>query len=121
MRLLLTISLLAWFSLAQADSIRMLIQQSPLAGSQFYALPEVLGEIRPGDVLDLVRESDNRHDAKAIRVEWRGRKLGYLPRAQNRAVSAAMDRGERLTARVSSISDNKNPWLRLTLEVYAEL
>lgn len=121
MRLLLTISLLCWLSAAQAGGARMLVQQSPLAGSQFYALAECLPQIRVGDALELVREPENRHDAQAIRVEWRGRKLGYLPRAQNRAISAALDRGERLTARVSSVGDNKNPWQRLAFEVFAEL
>jgi len=32
-----------------------------------------------------------------------------------------MDAGDRLSARVSSVSDNKNPWRRLAFEVFAEL
>ena len=38
MRFLLTISLSLWLVAAQAESVRMLVQNSPLAGSQFYAL-----------------------------------------------------------------------------------
>lgn len=121
MRLLLTISLAGWLSLAQAEGVRMLVQHSPLAGSQYYAVSAVWPEIRVGDPLALVREPDNRHDSRAIRVEWRGHKLGYVPRAENRAVAAAMDGGERLVARVSSLSDNKNPWLRVAFEVFIEL
>ena len=121
MRFLLTISLALWLMAAQAESIRILIQNSPLAGSQYYALADFWAEIKLGDGLELIREPDNPHDRNAIRVEWRGHKLGYVPRAQNRAVAAAMDVGDRLTARVSSISDNKNPWQRLAFEVFAEL
>ena len=121
MRLLLTISLALWLSAAQAESIRVLVQNSPLAGSQYYALGEFWREMKVGDGLDLVREPDNRHDRNAIRVEWRGHKLGYVPRAQNRAVAAAIDAGDRLTARVSSLSDNKNPWQRVAFEVFIEL
>ena len=40
MRFLLTISLLCWLATAQAESIRVLVQSSPLAGSQYYALEE---------------------------------------------------------------------------------
>jgi hypothetical protein len=121
MRFLLTISLAFWLLTAQAESIRILIQNSPLAGSQYYALADFWTEIKLGDALELIREPDNAHDRNAIRVEWRGHKLGYVPRAQNRAVAAAMDAGDRLTARVSSVSDNKNPWQRLAFEVFAEL
>ncbi|MCG2576334.1 HIRAN domain-containing protein [Dechloromonas sp. XY25] len=121
MRFLLTLSLLTWLGSAHAESVRALIQSSPLAGSQYYALSAVWQEIKAGDTLTLVREADNRHDRNAIRVEWRGRKLGYLPRAENRAIAAAMDAGERLSARVSSINDNKNPWQRVAFEVFVEL
>ncbi len=122
MRLLLTIvSLLGWLAAAQAESVRLLVQNSPLAGSQYYAVSAVWPEIRVGDALALIREPDNRHDPRAIRVEWRGHKLGYVPRAENRAVAAAMDAGERLVARVSSLSDNKNPWQRVAFEVFIEL
>lgn len=121
MRLLLTISLACWLTLAQAESIRVLVQSSPLAGSQYYALGEFWREISVGDALDLIREPDNPHDPRAIRVEWRGHKLGYVPRAQNRVVAAALDAGDRLSARVSSLSDNKNPWQRVAFEVFIEL
>jgi len=121
MRFLLTISLAFWLTAAQAESIRMLVQNSPLAGSQYYALGDFWAEIKLGDALELIRETDNKHDHNAIRVEWRGHQLGYVPRAQNRAIAAAMDAGDRLTARVSSLSDNKNPWQRLAFEVFIEL
>ena len=121
MRLLLTISLAFWLASAQAESIRLLVQSSPLAGSQFYAVSGVWSALQVGDALTLVREPDNKHDRHAIRIEWRGHKLGYVPRAENRAVAAAMDGGDRLSARVSSLSDNKNPWQRLAFEVFVEL
>lgn len=121
MRLLLTISLLGWLACAKAESIRLLLQDSPLAGSQYYALGTVLAELKVGDRLELVREPDNPHDAYAIRVMWHGHMLGYLPRRQNRQIAAAMDAGERLSGRVSSLGDNKNPWQRMAFEVFLEL
>jgi hypothetical protein len=121
MRFLLTLSLLVWLGSAQAEGVRALVQSSPLAGSQYYALSAVWQEIKAGDALTLVREADNRHDRNAIRVEWRGHKLGYVPRAENRIIAAALDAGDRLTARVSSVNDNKNPWQRVAFEVFVEL
>ena len=121
MRLLLTISLALWLSSATAESVRMLVQSSPLAGSQYYAAGELWAQMKVGDMLELVREPDNPHDRKAIRVDWRGNKLGYVPRAQNRAVAAALDQGERLVARISRLSDDPNPWRRVEFEVFVEL
>ena len=118
MRFLLTISLAIWLTAVQADSIRMLVQNSPLAGSQYYAVSEIWTQIRPGDRLTLTREPDNRHDPSAIRVDWNGRQLGYVPRAENRAVAAALDRGEKLEARVSKLREAHDPWRRVEFEVY---
>ena len=121
MRLLLTISLALWLVAAQAESVRLLVQSSPLAGSQYYAVGELWREMRVGDPLSLIREPDNRHDRNAIRVEWRGHKLGYVPRAENRAVAAALDGGDKLVARISRLTEHPNPWRRVEFEVFAEL
>ena len=121
MRFLLTISLALWLVTAQAESVRMLVQSSPLAGSQYYAVGGQWREMQVGDHLDLIREPDNRHDRKAIRVEWRGHKLGYVPRAENRAVAAAMDQGDKLVARIARLTEHANPWHRVEFEVFVEL
>lgn len=121
MRLLPTLSLLLWLPVAQADSIRLLVQSSPLAGSQYYAVGAQWEQLQVGDPLELIREPDNRHDAHAIRVEWRGHKLGYVPRANNRALAAALDAGDRLVARIAALSRHPDPWRRVRFEVFAEL
>jgi len=121
MRLASTISLLLWLGTATADSIRILVQNSPLAGSQYYAVDRQWTALKVGDRLDLVREPDNRHDRHAIRVDWRGQQLGYVPRARNRAVAAAMDQGERLVARISRLTEHPDPWRRVEFEVFVEL
>ena len=106
---------------AQAESIHILVQSSPLAGSQYHALAEVRAKLHVGDALALVREADNRHDRYAVRVEWRGHLLGYVPRAENRAVATALDSGERLQARIATLRDEPDPWRRLTFEVLLRL
>lgn len=99
----------------------MLIQESALAGSQFHTLDTHWEHIAIGDELTLRREPDNRHDPRAIRVEWRGFLLGYVPRRENRAVSAAMDEGDELVAKVIALRAHRNPWLRLRFSVYSVL
>ena len=101
-----------------AESIGILVQSSPLAGSQYYAASAVWGDIRVGDRLTLIREPGNRHDRNAIRVEWQGHKLGYVPRAENRAAAQALDAGEKLEARVTRLRDDPDPWRRVEFSVH---
>jgi hypothetical protein len=108
------------FAQEGAPSVRLLVQSSPLAGFRYYAAGELWQELRVGDALMLEREPDNPHDANAVAVSWRGRKLGYVPRRDNAALAWALDRGERLSARVSRLAHHPNPARRLEFEVYAE-
>ncbi|HEY5293533.1 MAG TPA: HIRAN domain-containing protein [Burkholderiales bacterium] len=105
---------------AAAQQVRILVQSSPLAGFNYHQAPEVWRDMRVGDALALEREPDNVHDAQAISVRWRGRKLGYVPRAQNAALAWAMDRGESLDARVSRVQPHRNPRKRIEFEVFVE-
>lgn len=111
--LALTLAAGAW-----AQQVKLLVQSSPLAGFQYHAGKSVWGEIRLDDRLELVREADNPHDARAVRVEWRGRKLGYLPRAENRGVAAEMDRGARVEGRVAALVEHPDPWRRIRIDVF---
>ena len=106
---------------ALAGDVRVLVQSSPLAGFRYYAGETLWQEMREGDRLTLGREADNPHDANAVRLEWRGQKLGYLPRAENRAVAAALDRGENVDARIARLRQHRNPWQRVLIEVFVVL
>ena len=110
--------LLAAILPARAETIRMLVQSSPLAGSQFYAASRVWNELRVGDRLTLIREPDNRHDRAAVRVEWHGQQLGYVPRTENRAIANALDAGEHIEARIARLTDDPDPWRRVELAIY---
>ena len=117
-RLSAFVALLLALPPAGAESVKILVQSSPLAGSQYYAAAKVWQDIRIGDRLTLTRETDNRHDRNAVRVDWRGQQIGYVPRAENGAVARALDAGERLEARVSKRRDDPDPWRRIEIEVY---
>lgn len=117
---LLAAALLAAPPDAPAQSVKLLVQSSPLAGFRYADAAQAWPELRLGDPLELVREPDNPHDRNAVRVDWRGRKLGYVPRAENEALAWAMDRGERLSARISRLQEHRNPRLRIEFEVFVE-
>jgi hypothetical protein len=103
-----------------APSLRLLVQESPLAGYRYAAAADVWPLLRVGDPLELSREPDNPHDRNAVSVQWRGRKLGYVPRRENAALAWGLDRGEPLRARISRLEPHPNPARRVRFEVYVE-
>jgi hypothetical protein len=105
---------------APGPSVRMLVQSSPLAGYRHHEAAGVWHLLRIGDRLELVREPDNPHDTRAIRVDWRGHKLGYVPRRENDAVAWGLDRGDVLLARISRLDERRPASRRLEFEVYVE-
>ncbi len=119
MRLLPSLLLVLAFP-ALGQSVQLLVQSSPLAGFRYGEGAELWPQMQVGDALDLLREPDNPHDANAVRVEWRGRKLGYVPRRQNAALAWGLQRGTPLRARVSRLAEHPNPARRIEFEVYIE-
>jgi len=105
---------------AMAQSVRLVVQSSPLAGFRYHEAPQIWSELRVGDPLTLEREPGNPHDANAVSVAWRGHKLGYVPRRENALLAWSLDRGERLHARISRLGTHPNPARRLEFEVYAQ-
>ncbi|MDP2028746.1 MAG: HIRAN domain-containing protein [Thiobacillus sp.] len=95
----------------------ILLQDSPLAGFQYHAGKQLWPQMQVGDGLTLIREPDNRYDAKAVRIEWQGHKIGYVPRRDNADVARFMDSGQVLQARISRLAEGRDPWSRVRFEI----
>ena len=119
--LFIIIAALACATPAPAQPARILVQSSPIAGFQFHEGRQLWDQLKIGDPLTLVREPDNSHDARAVRVEWKGHMLGYVPRAENDAVARQLDRGNRLEARIVRLTKHRDPWKRIEFEVFLRL
>lgn len=96
----------------------LLLQTSPLAGFQYHAGEAVWALLAPGTSLQLVREPRNPHDPHAVRVEWNGHKLGYIPRLQNHTVAQLLDRGAALSASIVELQNSTDPWQRVEFSVF---
>jgi len=120
-RAVLIALLLAATAAAGQDSARILVQTSPLAGFQYYEGKALWAQMKVGDALSLVREPDNPHDPLAVRVEWKGNKLGYVPRRENQAVARQIDHGNPLEARIVRLVKHRDPWKRIEFEVFLPL
>ena len=111
----------AVYSTAEADvKARIVLGAQPLAGFQYYAGKQVWDELKIGDALTLIREPDNAYDPQAIRVEWRGAKLGYVPRAGNETIAKFLDRGAKVSGRIVNLHAGRSHWQRILFEVLVE-
>jgi hypothetical protein len=116
-----TLNGLFGLALLPPDSLatrRYLIQTSPLAGVRHHEAEILWPYLTVGDTLQLIREPGNPHDPHAVRVEWNGRKLGYIPASQSPATARMLDHGKRLEARIGALKKHGNPWKRVKIEVW---
>lgn len=117
-RLALLCLIWAWAQTSHAQvAAHILLQDSPLAGFQYHAGKALWPQMKVGDALTLIREPDNPHDAKAVRVEWQGHTIGYVPRRENADVARFIDGGRMLVARITRLAEVRDPWSRVRFEI----
>ena len=117
---LLSAALLLSIQVQAGVSGRIVLGAQPLAGFQHYAGKRVWDELKVGDALMLIREPDNAYDVNAIRVEWHGEKLGYVPRAGNDTIAKLMDKGSKVSGRIVHLKSGRSHWQRILFEVLLE-
>ena len=103
-----------------AATARELLQLGTVMGFRHYEGKQVWEELHVGQALTLVREVDNPHDAQAIRVDWQGHKLGYVPRADNIDLARLMDNGTAVEARITKLEKSRRPNNRVQFEIYLQ-
>lgn len=103
---------------ASSAAIRKVeLQRSPVAGFQYHQGEAIWPLLMLGASLSLVREPDNAYDPRAVRVDWQGQKLGYVPRIDNAAASHLLDAGHMLHAEVVTLRESGNPWDRVEFAI----
>jgi hypothetical protein len=108
-------------SAAENASARIVVQHAPLAGFVYYEGQAIWEKMKPGDRLTLVREPGNAHDANAVRLEWQGHMLGYVPRRDNADLARQMDHGARVEARITELHRAANGRHRISYEIAVPL
>lgn len=76
-----------------------------------------MGQMPDEARLDLVREPDNQADSWAIRVEYDGKRIGYLPADKNEVLARLMDGGKTLGGELVS-RELRGTWWNVHMEVY---
>ncbi len=62
----------------------------------------LIDQLRPNQILTLVREPTNLHDGNAVKVMWGARQLGWVPRGLAAAIAPIIDAGSEVIVRKAS-------------------
>ncbi|HUU72191.1 MAG TPA: HIRAN domain-containing protein [Burkholderiales bacterium] len=108
----------AWVYAGEEPGGSVLVQVSFVTGLQHHGANKAFDKLKVGDALQLEREPHHPDDPNAIRVEWRGRTLGYVSADANESIARQIDFGNRLRARVVRLSKHRNPDRRVEIEIY---
>ena len=91
-----------------------------LAGFTYWEGAIIFDKLTIGTQLRLDREPDNKYDAKAVAVYYKGHKLGYVPRSNNSEISKLCDQGyaDIFDTRINRISPSEHAESQLGIVVH---
>lgn len=79
--------------------------------------PFCWGEMTPGAPVSLHAEPTNLHDPGAIRLEFRGRHTGYVPRNKNELFGRLLAQGAALRGEIVAVDRSAEPWRAVEVAV----
>jgi hypothetical protein len=88
-----------------------------VAGFPYHAGPKLIHWLNVGEMLRLVREPDNPHDARAVAIYYEDDRIGYVPRNQNHNIAGQLDQGKWLDCRIKAINADEEAYDVLEVEV----
>ena len=87
-----------------------------VAGFQYYKGVDIIRGMKEGDKLSMVTEPDNPYDPMAVRLEWNGHKIGYVPRMSNSAINILLQQNAPLDAFIKKVSHKAPTWEAVLVE-----
>lgn len=98
-----------------------------LAGRRYHDADEVWDKLKVGTVLQLVLDTDNRHDPNAVAVVYNDKemdddfRIGYIPRCHNETIASFLEMGwnDTFECRISKKDEEAHPenQIRLTIKI----
>lgn len=84
---------------------------SHIAWFSYWNWPEIFSKLQIGQKLSLKREKGNKFDIYAIAIYYKNKKIGYIPRDDNREIAKFIDAGYKkiFSMRINRISPDENP------------
>lgn len=88
-----------------------------IAGVRFHELNSVIDEIAEGNKLTLIPEPSNKFDPNAVKIEYQGFMLGYVPKRISSEVVAMIEVGKEVKCILTELNKNADPWEKVKVEI----
>ncbi|WP_038250911.1 HIRAN domain-containing protein [Ghiorsea bivora] len=90
-----------------------------ITGFKFYEGAFVFKKLKVGTKLDLIADPKNQHDDSAVEVHFKGKKIGFIPRAQNYSISKLLLAGYNVfEAVVQQVCPDENPERQVRVGIF---
>ena len=90
-----------------------------IAGFSYYQGVYVFDQLKIGTLLELVPDEKNTHDDFAVEIRFKDKKLGYIPRNENKEIAIVMKAGYRIfQCIVQQVNPNAHPEEQVRVAVY---
>jgi len=90
-----------------------------IAGYQYYKGSTLALQVE--DILQMKREKNNKYDAKAIALFFKGVKVGFVPQRENGIISSLLDQDIKIYAHVIKVDCSRPTWERILVELRGKL
>lgn len=97
---------------------RHLINKFYIAGFRYYEGPVLIERMEPGESLRLVADPGNPYDKFAVEIHYRGRKLGYVPRTDNKHISRLLRQDIPLVCELTEAEPERETWKMARVSVF---
>lgn len=99
---------------------KIYLLQSFVRGFQYYLGEEMIDKMKVGDMLELVRERENKYDKDAIALHFQGKKIGFIPAESNETLAKLIDAQLlELHCEIAAIKSNAKSWESIFIALYA--
>jgi hypothetical protein len=97
------------------------IDKNTITHLAYYDYPHIKRSIKVGDALSLKREEYHTTDKHRVGVYFCGRKLGYWPSPEGKALANMLDKGLKVRGRIVAIqSETQNTDAELVVETFVK-
>ncbi|MHB2149850.1 HIRAN domain-containing protein [Calditrichota bacterium LG25] len=94
------------------------INQFSVAGFRFYEGEALLPQMKTGQVLQLQLDPENEYDKYAVKIFYKGRHIGFVPRSDNKHICRLLRQKVKLICRIAEIRLDEVPWQQLAVKVW---
>ena len=90
-----------------------------VAGFTYYQGAYIFGDMKIGSRIEVKLEQNNIHDEHAVELSFNGRKIGYIPKLENKEVVVLLKAGyEVFEAVVQQLSPEEHPEQQVRIALY---